>query len=132
MLEDYLARVARDSRALDCCRLMADWLVIQGCSDPMADRRGTYSTRGEYRKMLRGEGGLVKSCTARFARIGLVSSEPRRGAIAVVMAPFALRNGRVFWRPTGAICLSEKLHAVVSSDGLSIAPLPVMTAWAHA
>lgn len=131
MLEDYLAEVARRWRSLDCCRLMADWLVLQGFADPMVDRRGTYSTRGEYRKMLRSEGGLVESCHTRFARIGLVRSEPRRGAAAVVMAPFAVRNGRVFWRPTGAVCLSEKLRAVVSIDGLSMGPLPVLTAWYH-
>lgn len=132
MLEDYLAHVARNFRTLDCCLLMADWLVMQGCPDPMADRRGTYSARGEYQKLLHSEGGLVESCSARFARIGLIPSRPLRGAAAVVMAPFAVRNGRVFWRPTGAICLSDKLRAVVSSAGLSIAPLPVMTAWSHA
>lgn len=130
MLEDYLAEVARGWRDLDCCRVMADWLVMQGSDDPMADRRGSYSTRGEYRKMLRSEGGLIPSCTARFEKVGMIGCAPQRGAVAVVMAPFAQRFGKVWWRPTGAICLSDRMRAVVTADaGLAIAPLPVLLAW---
>lgn len=134
-LSDYFDAVLRKRFAygeLDCCTFMADWLVARGFSDPMADRRGSYSTRQEYRAAIRSEGGLLKSCCFRFFDVGLrlyVGVSP--GDVALVMAPIGVRrSGRVVSAPTGAIVISDKLRAVVTPDaGLVVAPLPTLLVW---
>jgi hypothetical protein len=137
MLADYLAAVARRPfrpGALDCCVFMADWiLAVTGC-DPIADRRGTYSSNREYRKMLREEGGFVTACAARAAAIGLrETDEPKAGDPMLVSAPIAVRHGKILRFPTGSICVSESMRAVISADrGLVIARddlLPTVKAW---
>lgn len=117
--------------AHDCCTFMADWIIASGLPDPMADRRGTYASVGEYRKLIKGEGGLLASCVSRFAAIGLQASEkPKAGEVALVMAPFAIRKSKLLWRATGAVCVSERMRAVVgSSAALTVAPFPIVRAW---
>jgi hypothetical protein len=128
----YLAAVRQrrwQPGVLDCCTFMADWLMRRGCADPMADRRGAYSNVRQFKRLIRGEGGLVQSCSARFAGIGLLPTHyPAAGAVALVLAPVAGGRGA---RPTGAICVSSELRAVVSPDiGLVIARLRTLSAWA--
>lgn len=123
-LADYLDDVASrrwEPGALDCCTFMADWLVRLGLPDPMADRRGTYATEREYRKALRGEGGLVKSCASRFATIGLRKArEAKPGDVALVWTPFAKRHGRLLYRPGGAIAATARHLAFLTREGVSI------------
>ncbi|MBR0695942.1 hypothetical protein JQ553_22280 [Bradyrhizobium lablabi] len=133
-LADYLDDVAARRFAfgtLDCCTLMADWLVRLGWPDPMADRRGTYATFRQYRSAIRREGGLVRSCATRFAAIGLAeTAEPLPGDVCLVLAPLTVRKGRAVVGPTGAIYLSTALRTVVTSDsGLVMADLKVLRAW---
>lgn len=125
-LSEYLGRVVRRRFAygdLDCCTLMADWLMLCGFPDPMADRRGSYSTRSEYIAAIQNEGDIVKSCGRRFAAIGLqVTSEPKPGDVCLVKAPVV--------GPAGAIYVSDKFRAVITPDaGLVFAPVPVLRAW---
>ncbi|WP_247366847.1 hypothetical protein [Bradyrhizobium sp. 18] len=110
---------------------MADWLVSNGLHDPMADRRGTYSTRREYRNAIRSEGGILASCVRRFAAVGLKESdEPKAGDVALVLAP-ARMGRRIVMIPTGSICTSPTMRAVVAPDvGLAGAPLTTIRAWA--
>lgn len=135
MLTDYLASVScrRWSPGdLDCCTFMAEWLMLRGCSDPMADRRGTYRDRFTFRRMLKSEGGIVQSCGTRFAAIGLHETTiPNNGDVALVMTPFAVRNGKVLMRPSGSICVAKDTFAVVTSDvGLVISQeIPFVKAW---
>lgn len=137
MLADYLASVARRPfrpGSLDCCVFMADWILAMTGRDPIADRRGTYATTREYRKMLHAEGGFVVACNARAKAVGLrETSEPRAGDPLLVSAPVGIHHGKVLRFPTGAICVSDTMRAVVSSDrGLVIAHadyLPTVTAW---
>jgi len=129
----YLAEVVRRRFAfgdLDCCTLMADWLVRCGWPDPMAERRGAYATRTEYEPLIAGEGGIVKACRRRFASIGLKQTQrPAAGDVCLVLAP-TLVGGGVVWAPTGAIAVSDRLRAVVTSDvGLVASELEIVRAW---
>lgn len=132
-LAEYLAEIAACGFALgelDCCTFMAGWLMRIGLPDAMADRRGSYATRAQYRAALRGEGGLAASCARRFAAIGLAAAERASpGDVALVQAPFAVRRGRALWRPTGAICVAVDRLAVVASAGLVISRFPVVASW---
>ncbi|BAL77024.1 DUF6950 family protein [Bradyrhizobium cosmicum] len=133
-LRDYLDHVAGRDCAfgrLDCAVLMADWLVVCGFDDPMPDRRGTYTTERAYRAAIRSEGGIVASCRHRFARIGLASTaQPSAGDVALVLAPFAIRNGRPLCRPTGAIVGPSGRTALLAwPRGVVMARLPVLAAW---
>lgn len=117
--------------SLDCCTFMADWLVESGLPDPMADRRGTYSTRREYRSAIRSEGGILASCSKRFAAVGLKeASAPEAGDVALVLAP-ARMGRRIVMIPTGSICTSPTMRAVVAPDvRLAGAALTTIKAWA--
>lgn len=138
-LKAYLASLA-DRRwrpgALDCGVFMADWVRAVRGVDPIADVRGTYSSTREFNLILRREGGFAKSCADRLAAIGYVPTEtPAAGDLAVVLAPFAIRKGKILRRPTGAICVSDRLRAVMTSDlGVVIADnslLPLIRAYHH-
>lgn len=135
MLSDYLTGVLRRRFGygdLDCCTFMADWLVASGMQDPMADRRGSYATKREYRAAIRSEGGLIASCRRRLSEIGLREIETAvPGDVALVMAPLTVRrSGSVVWAPAGAIVVSDKLRAVVTPDaGLVVAPANTLLIW---
>lgn len=118
--------------ALDCCTFMADWLVTAGMPDPMVDRRGQYANRVEYRRLMRSEGGVVASCTRRFAAIGLRETlNPKSGDVALVLAP-AKFGRRIVMIPTGSICTSSTMRAVVAPDvGVVGATLKTIKAWSH-
>lgn len=135
MLAEYLASVT-DRRwspgDLDCCTFMCDWMVSQGGADAMADIRGTYHDRAGYRRIMRGEGGFLNACSARFARAGFpVAPSPQPGDIALVLAPAFIRKEQVVRVHAGAICVTETLRAVVTPDaGLVISSsLPTVKAW---
>lgn len=132
-LSDYLGVIMRRRFAygeMDCCTLMADWLVARGLPDPMADRRGGYATREEFQALIASEGGIVRSCRRRFAGIGLRRTiRPAAGDVCLVRAPVIEGSGAV-WGPTGAIAVSDRLRAVVTIDlGLMAAELDVVQAW---
>lgn len=134
-LADYLASVARRTWSpgnLDCCTFMADWLVACGYSDPMVDRRGAYTDKTTFRRMLKSEGGIVASCVQRFAAIGMQETvTPKQGDVALTMTPFTIRNGKVLMRPAGSICVANGAFAVVTADvGLVISKeIPCVKAW---
>lgn len=113
---------------------MADW-VKQICGrDPIADVRGSYSTERQFLKIVRGEGGFEVSCEHRLKRVGFVETMfPRAGDIMTVLAPYAQRHGKIQRRPTGAICVSNEMRAVITSDlGVVIAgekELPRLKVW---
>lgn len=137
-LSRYLGEVASRRFAfgvMDCCVLMADWLVRCGLPDAMADRRGVYASYREYRTLMRREGGIVASCRRRFAAIGLPPRpQPMRGDVGLVSAPLAVGR-RLMFVPTGAICLSPEMSVVITPDsGLVGSPMKVLHAWgpAHA
>ena len=134
MLADYLEKAAKrrwQYGVHDCCTFMADWIIDNGRPDPMRDRRGTYATLSDYRKLIKSEGGLLASCESRFAAIGMeVSENPDVGEVALVMTPFAVRYSKLLWRPTGAICVSGKMRAVIgSAAALIVAPFRTVKAW---
>lgn len=136
-LPDYLASL-RQRRwrpgILDCGVFMADW-VIQLCGrDPIMDVRGTYSTEKHFQRILRDEGGLQAACAARLGAIGFrKTSVATAGDVMAVLAPYAIHLGAIQRMPTGAICVSETMRAVVTSDlGVVIADeiaLPTLSAW---
>lgn len=133
-LVDYLDDVSGRDCAfgrLDCAVLMADWLMCCGRPDPMPDRRGTYATERAYRAAIRSEGGIVASCRARFARIGLrPTTSPREGDVALVLAPYAERRGRPLCRPTGGIMRDGGEVALLDwPRGVIGVMLPVLAAW---
>jgi hypothetical protein len=133
-LSEYLGEIS-DRRfaygALDCCTFMADWLMRCGLPDAMADRRGCYTTRACYRRLIRSEGGLVASCRARFAKICLAERPAAfPGDVCLVAAPILRNARRTLWAATGAIAVSDRWRAVVTVDaGLVCAELEVLYAW---
>lgn len=132
-LSDYLQRVGTGYRigARDCCTFMADWLLELGLPDVMADRRGSYASARDFRRMLMSEGGLVAACHRRFSAAGLVvTSRPRAGDVAAIMLPYARRGGATCWRATGAIALSEAHFAALTLRGILIAgTMPAAKIW---
>ena len=134
-LSDYLGEVVRRRFAygvMDCCILMADWVVRQGLPDAMADRRGAYASRREYRALMRQEGGIEASCRRRFSAIGLTPRAPVRGDVCLVQAPIVMGR-RLLLVPTGAIALSPEMSVVVTPDaGLVGAAMKVLVAWGAA
>lgn len=136
-LSEYLA-LLRTKRwapgALDCGVFMADWVFSICGRDPIADVRGTYSTERQFLRIVRREGGFESACAARLMRVGYrETSSPVQGDIMTVLAPYAKRRGEIQQRPTGAICVSETMRAVITSDiGVVIAgesALPTLKAW---
>jgi hypothetical protein len=137
MLSDYLASLTKrkwQPGILDCGVFMADWVVkLCGC-DPIADVRGTYSTERQFLRIVRREGGFENACAARLKAVGFRAvRSPSPGDILTVLAPYAVRHGKIQKRPTGAICVSETMRAVITSDlGVVIAGddrLPKLNAW---
>jgi hypothetical protein len=129
-LSEYLASAAQQPFAygrLDCCTLMADWLLQCGLPDAMLDRRDAYATREGYEQLMESEGGIERSCIDRFAAVGLQeTSKPNIGDVCLVKVPALGREAVV----TGGICVSEKLRAVVSVDiGVVFARFPIVRAW---
>lgn len=139
-LADYLGSLSKrrwQPGVLDCGVFMADWVAIVSGKDPIADVRGTYSSEEEFDAILARENGFVRSCADRLRRVGFVRTrQPAAGDIAVVMAPYGARGSEIVKRPTGAICVTEKLRAVITSDmGVVIAGvdrLPTIRAFTHA
>jgi hypothetical protein len=136
-LPDYLAarrRLRWRPGVLDCAIFMADWIVECGGQDPIADLRDAYDSEKGFRRILRREGGFVRSCISRLVRIGMTSAVlPAAGDLAAVLAPYGKRRGEIQRRPTGAIFVDGARRAVVTSDiGLVIAgekELPLLKAW---
>lgn len=113
---------------------MADWLMWCGLPDAMADRRGTYSTYDEFRKAMRIEGGIIKSCETRFAKIGMQPCQASQtGDVCLIEAPAKTRSGRIITIPTGAIAVNGNIRAVVTSDiGLVFTQAPIIRNWSNA
>lgn len=136
-LSDYLSSMRHriwKPGVLDCGIFMADWVKIICGIDPIADVRGRYSTEKQFLRIIRREGGFEASCHARLKRSGFVETGlPQTGDILTVLAPYAVRSGKVQSRPTGAIAVNEELRAVITSDiGVVIArndALPMIKAW---
>lgn len=136
-LGDYLASFANrrwEPGTLDCGVFMADWVRHLCGRDPIADVRGTYSTTEEFDRIVEGEGGFIRACASRLRAVGFSRTRNHRaGDIAVVQAPFDFVDGKIRRRPTGAICVSDKMRAVITSDlGIVIATddrLPMLRAW---
>lgn len=126
LLAEYLASITKrrwQPGILDCGVFMADWVERLKGVDPIADVRGTYSTETSFARIVRREGGLVRACSARLRAADMrETTKSKTGDIAIVLAPCRVKNDSVRKMPTGAICVSEKLRAVITSDlGLVIA-----------
>lgn len=137
----YLGSLANrrwEPGVMDCGVFMADWVRIASGIDPIADVRGSYSSVEEFDRILDREGGFVKSCSLRMRRSGWVRTMTSEvGYVAIVMAPFMFGPEQgIVSRPTGAICVSTHLRAVMTSDmGVVIAghdKLPLVRAFRHA
>lgn len=136
-LSDYLASFRNrkwQPGILDCGVFMADWVMKVCGRDPIADVRGMYSTERQFLRIVRSEGGFENACAVRLRAVGFrEANSPMPGDIMTVMAPYAVRKGKVQTRPTGAICVSSAMRAVITSDiGVVIAGddhLPMLKAW---
>jgi hypothetical protein len=135
-LGDYLASLAKkrwQPGVLDCGVFMADWVVRMTGRDPIADVRGTYSTREEYEAILDREGGFLKSSARRLRAMGFSRVKAAREGDIVVVASPSIEEGREVRKPTGAIAVSETQRAVITSDlGIVIAGepgLPMLRVW---
>lgn len=91
-LGDYLADYARgewnhgdgEGPKRDCCTFLADWLVLCGYPDPMADLRDRYRTEAEA-TALAAKPGLLRLAAPRFRKIGLQpTKEPIDGDVAII------------------------------------------------
>jgi len=136
-LSDYLASLRFrkwQPGILDCGVFMADWVTNVCGRDPIADVRGRYQTERQFMRIVRNEGGFEAACASRLQAVGYVETAlPRAGDPMTVLAPHAMRRGKIQRRPTGAICVSEAMRAVITSDmGVVIAGndrLSMLKAW---
>lgn len=136
LMGDYLASLAgRRWRpgVLDCGVFMADWVFAITGIDPIADVRGRYQTERQFLRIVRAEGGFEQACARRLAGCGFVETlQPAAGDIAMVLAPYAVRRGRIQTRTTGAIAVDGTRRAVITSDlGLVISPLRTLKVFHH-
>lgn len=139
VLSDYLAsmRARRwQPGVLDCGVFMADWVWQITGTDPIADVRGRYESEKQFLRILRREGGFEAAVKRRLEGCGFAEvPKPVAGDIAVVLAPYATRRGKLQRRPTGAIAVDHERRAVITSDlGLVISDywrLPLLRAYHH-
>jgi len=103
----------------DCCTFAADWLVLLGKPDPMADVRGTYQSAKTAMRLYR-EGLLPRVVDA----LGEPMPNPlfaQRGDVVVV----EMHNGR----EAAGVVVGEVI-AVPGYDGLQYCPLgAAVAAW---
>lgn len=137
-LKRYFAEVGRrrwQPGVLDCAILVADWAVLRGRPDPIADLRGRYHSERQFMRIIRREGDLLACSATRLARSGLVQIDgvPQSGDVLLVSAPYALRHEKIQRRPTCALAVDASVRAVVTSDrGLMLARdlfLPTLAVW---
>ncbi|MCX5513415.1 DUF6950 family protein [Kaistia algarum] len=70
---------------VDCCLVMADWLIENGYQDCAAHLRGTYRTEADLNTILDAAGGVLPIVKACFALIPLeLSSTPDAGSVGVI------------------------------------------------
>ena len=63
----------------DCCLFSADWCVVAGKGDPMADFRGKYASAREAIALWRNVGGYAVEGPRRFEEMGFLLVENPRG-----------------------------------------------------
>lgn len=69
----------------DCSLDVADWVTLNGHSDPAADWRGIYDSEASCRALLERRGGLLAHVADCAAGVGLSRlHEPELGCIAVI------------------------------------------------
>ena len=124
-MNHYLASFERckwKAGELDCGVFIAGWVKELTGFDPISDVRNGYSTERQFLRILRREGGFVRSFSLRLIRSGFVETlSPRQGDVAAVLAPCRSRSGNRLL-PTGAICLDHTWRAVMTADsGLVLA-----------
>lgn len=85
---------------VDCCMVLADWIVANGYPDVAADLRGTYGTEAECKALLARRGGPLGIVTELAERAGLVRIDaPVDGAVAVIgSATVITRQWGAIWR----------------------------------
>jgi hypothetical protein len=109
----------------DCCVVMADWLVLNGYPDALAEPRGRCRDEAAARRFVAPYGGLAAYIATQFANIGLQRTrDPARGDVALLRAPVADRI-------LGAICLGGDgpVWWMKTRDGAVLGPAPVLRAW---
>ena len=131
-LADWLAR--EGARPVvwgvnDCCLFVADWVVAVTGRDPATPWRGAYrGERAAHRILTRG-GGLLAVVAPAFDGVGLArTDDPLTGDIGVVVAPVAVRRGRIVERPVAALRVG-RLWAVKSQSGIAAGEFVALAAW---
>lgn len=76
------------------------------------------------------EGGMIALIDKALAPLGIGRTrETVAGNVCVVRAPI-VRDGKIERGAEAALCISPELRAVHAVDGVVIAPMPVLVAWA--
>lgn len=118
-LGEYLAAAARRKYALgtwDCAVFPADWVVMNGYPDPLAEWRGQYATDDV------GESGLIDLFADGADAAGLIGTdEPREGDVGVI-SMLGQQAGGIFtgrrWAvvaPRGLACTSLEAECVLKA-----------------
>lgn len=124
MIEDFLSSSLARPFAwgeVDCCLVLADWLVAKGYPDVAADLRGAYRTEDECRTLISRHGGLVALATSVVGRAGLVPiAVPEPGAIAIIGAAKrrdrqwgAIWDGRTWRVRWGDVFVGFAAHPII-------------------
>ena len=72
---------------VDCCIVLADWLIYQGQCDPASHLRGVYDSEDGFRRIIAEAGGLVSVVQFCVRDICIQVDKPAVGDIGVLGSP---------------------------------------------
>ena len=117
----------REPGVWDCACMPADWARANGYPDPMAARRGGYSTDDEAHAFIAEAGGLVALFDDYLVRVGIFRREgpPQPGDIGALSIA-GVEGGAIFTGERWALVAERGLVFTRANDDM------VMAVWAVA
>ena len=108
---------------LDCCKLVARWVMACGHADPMVTVE-PYDSEFSALRRIRDGGGLVALWTAGMEHVGIpVADEPQSGDVAVISRASTCGSNEVLAIFTG------QRWASLALSGIEFGPAHIIKAW---
>ena len=131
-LDAYLDRALRQPwrwGKMDCCFFAGDWIAAATGRDPMAARRGTYSTATGARRLIAENGGLLALADLEMTRAGFArTATPDHGDIAIIDLPDT--GDKTMHAAGAALVIRHTIWWMARGvDGVLLFDAPVRAAW---